>query len=308
MNQTSSSAIPLLVLSLLAAPAIAENDPGILTGPPVEDTSTTESSDQMQRQTIVHRNFDGSLERIKGSPELAAIDQLHLSDEERLDVDNVLNERAAIIDSMVLENFNTLDDLRKLRNSETSARERMDVYKAFAETFRPLIDRGTMRDEVASVLSEDQREAFTGMLDEYHEAVRKDQAEQRIRRDNPDSMQRIEESSEQTERRRRWEERRNARLKEQLGVNSREDLLSFTQEAGASLQRVIESARDRLDAFLEAIDATPEQTAEITRLAQNLQRNNDAESRQKYRQAVREIFQMLDTEQRRKLIDWMRNR
>ncbi len=139
---------------------------GVLSGPGVGKAG---------RKSIVSRTFEGTLERLDVWPEEAAVELLALSEESRRAINDILAERAAVIDRVVSEN---LDALVKLANDGEGGRwfGALTHLRAFQkkiesqlEDTRPLVER------FAEALPREQAEELERMVEEYWEALAADE-------------------------------------------------------------------------------------------------------------------------------------
>ncbi|MEM1166868.1 MAG: hypothetical protein AAGI30_11325 [Planctomycetota bacterium] len=283
-------------------------DPNILAGPEVDETIS-----DPDRLTLIKRDFDGSIERIQGMHEVAALDLFELTDTVRTAIDDTLAERGATADRLAIDHIALLDQIRgamqQRPQSQAERRERMQLFRDFRDAMEPLLDRGTMRDEIAGLLSEDTRATYLRVIAEYEEAI------EAQRRGHAMPAMGMDDDREQSERRQRMRER----LGQRLGPNGalgmdRRDFQALARELGTSLRGIVEIAQRQLNAMLDAVDATPEQRAEFQRVLQDfnneragadpddpIRRNPDQAIRARLRDAVN----ILTPEQRQKLAEYM---
>ncbi len=163
----------LVVAAALAATAgwalaVQPGDPGggppLLTGPQVERTRDPDS--------LVHRGFDGEMERLPEMAEVAALGLLDLDEAARARVDRVLSDRAAKVDAIVKQHLPAVQSLGEARRAgdRASMREPMQEIR---EALKPLAEEGPLVDIVAGALPEGARAKYRELVAEYHaEALR----------------------------------------------------------------------------------------------------------------------------------------
>ncbi|MEM7754033.1 MAG: hypothetical protein AAF297_00175 [Planctomycetota bacterium] len=170
----SLAAATLLVAGLAVAPAAAQSTSEPLLSGPSVDTTDAEKS-------LVRRGFDGEMERLGQQPEIAAVEMLELSESERLVVDLVLGERAALIDGIVRANRSTIQEMGQSRK----ARDREGVREAMQKlqpALQPALDQGSLTDLISAALPDAKQTEFTTLLSDYNTAVRENRRAQAAER------------------------------------------------------------------------------------------------------------------------------
>lgn len=120
--------------------------------------------------TLVERDYAGAVKRLDMLPEEAALKLLELDDATRAAADAVLAQRAAILDTVVVEQ---LDLLVKLGTASAAGdkRDQLALALELARALEPLRQRGTLREELGRVLPPGPRARFDALLDEYWNAI-----------------------------------------------------------------------------------------------------------------------------------------
>lgn len=172
----SLALLHLLALPVLTAlPARASDEPesppaDLLGGPAVSEPDDGAPS-------IVERTFDGTLIRVEGTPEEAALLALGLSDAEREAVDDVLAERVAAVDAVLESNldlffsFMNMQRGQQAQRSTEERRARFDQLRRLRSVLAPLLEAGTLRELLADALPDEDRPAFLSMIEAYEEAL-----------------------------------------------------------------------------------------------------------------------------------------
>jgi len=150
-----------------AAPgAPAESPPPVLAGPSVPDAA--------RKPTLVELDFPGRVRRLDVAPEAAAVHLMTLDDATREAVDRILAARTRGIDDFAASN---LDLLTKLGTADATG-DKLDQLLLAAEAVRqlaPVWRKGTLRSQIEAVLSESDQQVFASLLDEYWDAIVKEQ-------------------------------------------------------------------------------------------------------------------------------------
>ncbi|MEM1423094.1 MAG: hypothetical protein AAGH64_03725 [Planctomycetota bacterium] len=290
-RHTLTTALTIALAGYACAQDATPDDSDVLSGPSV-------TSDADEKPTIVRRAFDGTLERPEGLPEIAALDALGLEGEARQRVDDALTERNAMIDGILAEHLDLfarmIQAFQARGSGGVSARGQADsdVRREMAGLLRevrpvvaPVVERGTLRAEIAGALDEDQRAVFEGMLDEYDAAVRA----------GADGM----ESMGGRERRRGGGTR----------AGGMRDLMGVVREFGSSYERVIGQRAEDYNAMLESLDVSPETRAKIEAVFQGSlseDYDNEEDRRRAQSERMRELLGSLGPEDRADLVRELR--
>lgn len=131
------------------------------------------------RPTLVRRDMHGSVQRLEVFPAQAALETLTLDPATAKAVSTILAERAAILDATVRDNLALLIELFSAGQAAGaggagSAGDALDAARiglAFVTRLRPLIRRGSIEAELASVLPESARARIREMVEEYENAI-----------------------------------------------------------------------------------------------------------------------------------------
>ncbi len=257
-----------LVVSAAGASALAQADPpaGLspLAGPSVDATKA--------KKSLVERDYAGKVRRLEIPPEEAAIGLLGLSETDRAKADQVIRERAATLDKVVIENVDLLLEMQTARASGDLAKQR-DVIQQFKEKLEGLRSRGKPMDEIADALPGASREEYRRLVKEYHRAVYDelaDEAKAKGQRVRP------------------------------RDIIARQMALAVGAEVKRSYERQIGSRTQEFEQALAKLDLAPEQEAEIRRLvtqwAQEVKLNPTPAQR---REIVEKVLTKLTPTQRR---------
>lgn len=149
-----------IILALLAAGALAQDDATLLAGPDVDgDAKAT---------TLVVRGYDGMVKDLDVPVDEAAIDLLDLDEMTIAEIDRIVTERAAILDKVVIDNIGLLVELQSARGNQERRRE---IHRELFDAAAPLLRRGPLRDEIAGVLDDARRTTYLEIIDEYERAM-----------------------------------------------------------------------------------------------------------------------------------------
>lgn len=257
----------LLVGSGLAVePPTTQNPPAILSGPQVREGA---------HESLVERGFDGRIRPLTTSPEERAVALLRLDEATRARVETILDERSAILDRVLVDNLDLLLQFQSARASGSATRQ-FSILRTFVRKLEPLRRRGSLRDEIARVLPEDQRARFEAMIDEYEDAL-----EAQARADARARGERF----------------------QPLAYRIRRNLERLGQDIAASYERAIGSRVAELEAFLERASLSPASEREVRRIItefgqQTMLRPTPADKRR----LVRDLWNAVRPEERIRLI------
>lgn len=159
-------------LALGFGSALAQNQPapGHNNTQPHEATKADETA---KGKTLVQRDADNKLKRIDIAPEEAAIQIMDLDPAERERCNKIFVERAAILDEIIMKNFNLLGKLHTaLQAGDKEAISK--AYSAFTPKLERLSDRGRLEDELKPELRMDHVPEFQRLVAEYRQALIQD--------------------------------------------------------------------------------------------------------------------------------------
>ena len=217
-----------LAVAIASVPALGQDDTAPLAGPAVERETTPES--------LVEVAYDGSVEPLEAAPAEAAVELLGLDEATLAQVREVIAERAAILDRIVIENIELLVELQSARDDPGRRRA---IYAEIVGKLAPLVRRGELEDEIGALLSEEQRRCYVSLIAEYERAL---EAQARA------------EAERRGERFRAWRYRARHRL-EALGAELRR-----------SYERQIGARQADLERLLRELALDPEREAEVRRI------------------------------------------
>lgn len=281
-----------LFVSVIAAGQAFGEPPemkGLLSGPKV--------TEENKRPTLVKQVFGGELQRLEARPEFAAIALLTLTSEERATVEAFFTERAAAVRTALFENMDLFLQLQGARQSGELASAR-PVMRQFRDGVSPLIEPPLV-EQVLAVLPEGTHEEFTRLVSEYRDALAKEEAAARSRNT-------LDAERDQMERR-----RGPARSGAETSANAaRFELSQLIREMARVLSTIVAERRERTEALIAAVDATPEQQAQITAILRQSAETSRADDRtnspELRAESIARIMALLTPDQRSKLRDFLR--
>ncbi len=236
----------------------------VLRGPKVEDHS-------LEHATLVKRDFSGALARLETRPEIAAVDLLGLSKEERAPVDAVLADRAAKISAFTLGHYDLLIKLQAARQGR--ARQELAGLMRDVRTEAGELFSVSLADQVAAALPEPRREKFREMVEEYVKALAVE-LENEDRAAAPGSRGRSPASpAKPADTPGSHQSREGAEPMQDAGRGAKREPSAmsirrvqgqlFVREMARSFGSFVEDRREHADALLKAVEATPEQENKI---------------------------------------------
>ncbi|MCA9291337.1 MAG: hypothetical protein KDA25_09415, partial [Phycisphaerales bacterium] len=191
-----------------------------------------------------------------------------LTPEQQATFDRLLAERATIVDRLVVEHY---EDVATLNAGERGSPDKIAVYQRLRVAFEPLLDRGSMVDEMRPALTPDQRTEAARMMDEYRAA------------------------------RAKAIERETGRPLRARRLDARLQLETVGREIRASVERRVDFGQARFDEFADHLALTPEQTSTIQGLVQplGLAELGGSASPEMRTRVMRAVFEVLTPDQRR---------
>lgn len=160
MSNTLTSLAAAFIL-VQANPAPAAQDP--LAGPRVE------IAPQSQAKTLVRRGFNGEVEVLATEADVAAIDLLDLTDEQRTIFDRLRIERSAIFSKAIRGNFDLLTQFGSI-DAKAQPAELAILLRRTGEALSEYRARGTLMREMGPHLTLAQRREARALVAEYVQA------------------------------------------------------------------------------------------------------------------------------------------
>ncbi len=282
MNRTARS---LMVVSILGCPSVllAQSDASkpteaVLSGPKVEAKA--------QARTLIERDETGRVRRLDIPPAEAALKLLDLDDATKEKTQAILDKRAAILDRIVKENLLLLVELSNATRSGDKEAAR-DLLRELAEKAEPLRTRGQLQEELSRVLPAEKSAELKQLVQEYARAIFADAEQAR----SSESM----EGEGAGERR----SRRGAMSK----AAQAEYVAAVGRELKRSYDRVVTAAVQDFDELIKALDLTPEQEAEVRRIAtDHFQKTAGNPTPKQKGEVFAQVYAKLNAEQRRALL------
>jgi hypothetical protein len=148
--------------TLVAAPAVLASGKGSpLRGPEVGAGA---------EPSLLSRTYDGRLRRLEVAPEVAALDLLELRDDERARVLAILDERAAALDRVVIENIDLLTQIEGAAEGGMVLRL-LHLAAQIHNRFTDVVGHESVGDQLASVLPREQARRLESVAGEYWDAL-----------------------------------------------------------------------------------------------------------------------------------------
>lgn len=174
--------LPLAIgLVLLQAASFAAAQ----TTPPEPRPAQTQPADALggpviepdDRDTLVVYEYGGGLQDLGLPPAEAALELVDLDPETAERVAKILTERAMLAEQLIIDNFELVSQGEAVETSGSKL-EKGVFFLQVVQALKPLIDRGSLEDEIRSVLPEETAERFDALLDEYWGAVGQSRVDQ----------------------------------------------------------------------------------------------------------------------------------
>lgn len=132
-------------------------DPSPLSGPAVPDDAS---------EPRVQRDFEGNMKPLEVRPEIAALEELTLSEAERLGVDEVLVKRTATMERLIRENIDLLLRAQAVREGN-DPKARQALAEDFREAFMELAADGPLSEQLTTAMSDENAAKFNAINKEY---------------------------------------------------------------------------------------------------------------------------------------------
>ncbi|MEX2219188.1 MAG: hypothetical protein WD749_10575 [Phycisphaerales bacterium] len=244
MITPSARALCVCVVGLAGAGAAAQEPtvherpaPDVLRGPKVVEAP--------RAPTLVKRDMSGRLERLDTRPEEAAIAMLELTAEQRAAIEEVLVARRAQVSALLEREWDLFIRVQAARQGGAAPSELGGLIRGFRPAAAGLLTP-PLGDRVAAALPEAERGEFRRLVAEYNAAATAEGEGDRSRDRGPRAVGNP------------------ARAAERVELNL------LLREMARALRAVVEERREHMEAFLRAVEATPEQEKtirDITRAA-----------------------------------------
>lgn len=319
---TTRSCVTLVLLAGLAcAPALAWDDPAVLSGPKVGEAAAGTLS-------LVEKDFDGKMKMLEVRPEVAGLKLLKLSETEKASTDKILQEREALVAKVLKENYALFLELQNLRQAgvgggggggvgeggdrEKAREERrgmMEKMQTFREKAKDLLEP-TLMDRLSKDLSAANATELKRLVQEYNTAAMEAQrAERGAGRPNagggaggPPADGPMGEPTGRPARGGGVGGARGEMAAQRMEINQ------TLREIGRSLRATVEDRKDRADAILKAANATPEQEAQIRAIFREMgaKAATSTPSEAERGAAMRKVMEILTPEQREAVMKELR--
>ncbi len=304
-----NTSILTLTLTLLTGISQAQPDPMTTSAPakspkpPEKSKAPTNPDDQALAgpkidkpsgdKTLVERSFDGALVRLETRPEQAAIPLLTLTPEQKEPITKLFEGRAKKLSTVLFDNLDTFLAVQASRQAgggrpSNDPKEREDVAAKMRDLRRAGADliEPPLADQVAKLLPEDQVPEFRRLVSEYTTAL-----EQQAQKDfgaNPQgSFSRPGNPTPDGKR-----PGPNADQRTQMNL--------FIRELARTLGAVVQERKEQAEALYKAVDATPEQQAQIQKLIRDSNEKNKGKrpTPEQRAETFKKIMDLLTPEQR----------
>jgi hypothetical protein len=270
------------------------------------------------RATLVRRGFDGALERIDEEPDVAALRLAGLTAEQQAALEERVAARHGEFDALLRdlyatrpEDLGALPMLRESLGSRERRAEAAGVITRIRGHFEPILSRGSLIDELQSVLTPVQQAEAKRLVEEYLDALASAHRQPTPGSAGPPEVAETAGSEmDGADRGGRSElesGRRPALMERSADIRAmraaRLELLG--QQLKASIRRQVQRGELRFESFATDLDLTPGQQDQAKAILQPLAiaglagRQPDPEVAG---QALAELFSMLTPEQRRKAL------
>ncbi len=296
MTPIRTRLVVLVALASCAPALLAQESPKPDASPAADPMRGPTISEKPKPATLVKRDMSGNVERLETRPEQAAIDLLALTPEQRKPIEDLFNARLVKVNKLLQENYEIILKLQAARQGGAKPAELRPLIQEFRPAAAALLSP-TLAEQVSGVLPEDKRAEFKRIVEEYTSAsVAQDAAARR----GPGASS-LEGESGKAE-----------RPRAAAAGAERAELGLLLRELGRTLKGIVDDRKQHMEAFLKAIDATPEQEAKIraiTREAAEANRKSGGnggigEPTQEAKMANwRKILDLLTPEQRKKAIE-----
>lgn len=321
-----SCAVLMILNGLACVPALAWDDPAVLSGPKVGEASAGAHS-------LIEKDFDGKMKLLEVRPEVAALKLLKLTEAEKSATEKVLQEREALVAKVLKENYALVLELQNLRQAglggggeggdrEKAREERrgmMEKMQTFREKAKDLLEP-TLMERLSKDLSATNATELKRLVQEYNTAAMEAQrAERGMGRPGggpngggggaPPADAPMGQPAE-----------RPARNGGGGGGGAggmggrgefaaqRMEMNQTLREMARSLRAVVDERKDRADAILKAANATPEQEAQIRAIFREMgaKAATGTPSESDRGTAMRKVLEILTPEQREAVLKELR--
>ncbi len=267
-NPTQSTLYLLLctIIATIASPTTAQDD--VLKGPDLNSK---------QRPTIVHQSMSGEFQQVEGRPEIAAF--AAITDDPQLNE----HARKIALDRTIELSLLLVDEIDLMRESTDAMRDgnqkrAREIQSQFHEQF----DQGThepLSQHLIELLNDAQRTMYTSVLEEYWDAWIN------------------------------WTLRnRETKINDRARNQTRNRLAArlFQRELVEAYDISLKRYRDALEVIYSAVEPTDEQREAIRSvIIEHIKATRLEASPQQRRDAMHEIYRLLDDDRKQKLYDYL---
>jgi hypothetical protein len=242
--------------------------------PPASDATALQGpkvAAEKPPESLVQRDVAGKLVRLEERPEQAALKLLDLSPMEREGADAVLKAHAAAAAKLLSEHTDLFLKVQTARQGGASFEELAPLMREFEELVPELL-RKPLVDRVSEALPEAKRARFHALVQEYGQAIVKEEAgaKGRVVPSGPFAARRLESNL-------------------------------LLRDMGQALRARVTDQRERLAALVKAVEATPEQAEKIDALFRSQAQGPESRTAETRMRLMRQLAELLTPEQRVKL-------
>lgn len=145
-----------------------EDSPNLLAGPDVGEPA--------KQETLVTKSLDGGVQKLAAPPSIMALELLEMTDETKARIAKLLEERAALMDTLVLGNIELLSQVETVM-AVGSPNEKFTILREGLQALGPVRAWGKLETRLAEAMPRDQRSAYRQQIRDY-EKTRYERARQ----------------------------------------------------------------------------------------------------------------------------------
>lgn len=250
----------------LPAPPDADHRP-LLSGPAIEP----------QTPSIVSKTMTGAFERVEGRPESAALAAVAPDPQTTERAREIALDRTVALSVHLIDEIDTLREMTDATRSGDNEAAR-DYFNELHRTFDPGLPHDPLTDKLTALLTPEQRQRYTRVLEAYWDAWIDAEINNAQRREDP-----------------------NARAQKRAELTTR----LFQRELRDAYDISIKRTRDAMEAIYNAVDPTDEQREAIRAIIiDHLKRTRLDATPEQRRASMHEIYETLDKERQQKLFGY----
>ncbi len=287
------------------APKPADGD--ALRGPAVKEGPKTIS--------LVKRDMTGKLERLDTRPEQAALDLLGLTADQRKGPDKVLSDRYAAVTKLLQAHQDLFLKIQQGRQAGAKPDELRPQMREMREHAAPLLEN-PLQDQVSLALPDDKRAEFRMIVDEYKRASAAEEPGgfgQGAGKGGGGGRGRGQTEPEGQDGDAMVKPKATPKASAAEPIPPRVEMNLLLREMARALNAIVVERKEHMDSFLKAVDATPEQEAQIRAVVRSATDKGDTKptgarepTPDERRANWEKIMALLTPDQRRKAMEFRR--